>query len=762
MDLTRLLRPRSIAVVGASERDDSYAGETLLNLRGAGFAGPVWGVNPKRSSAHGFPCFPSLSELPEPPDAVVVGIPAAAVPEVVDEAGSLGCGGVIVYGAGFGEVPMGAGHERRLREAAERHSLPVCGPNGNGIVAVHSKAAMWGDTLGPLEAGPVALVSQSGNVGVNALATRRGLRWHTVVSCGNSVAVDPAAWVAELARDESVRSIALYLEADGDGALLCDALAECRDHGVGVTVLKVGESPAGAAAAAAHTGAVAGDQRVFRALVEEAGGAWAEDVHDLLELAKALAVPKQGGRAGGSRAGSALGDTGSAPGRPRGADSVAAPGLAVLTCSGGDSALAADECARMGLSLPRLSDGTAARLRELLPDAATVGNPLDYTALIWGDVERLRDIVVTVGEDPAIDRVLVFYDQAGDVAADDSGRAASWAAVRDGIRLGAQASGVPVMVSSTLPELLNEEAALTFLDAGVPAVAGLRTGLCCAAALEAPPADPARLREIASAARAAAAAPSSATAGASSAAATPAPAPALPNGRRWLSEHEAKELVRSAGVPVVEGRLVADEEDAVVALSELGGHVAVKLSAPSLQHKADLGALVLGVATEEGVREAHRRLTALAIDGAEVLVERMAGPGAELIVAARADAVVPALVVGAGGIWTEALGDAAVVPLPAAPERVEAAIRGLRAAALFSGGRGRPALDVPAAARLAAAAGDLLLAHGLELIELNPVLVHEQGALAVDAVAAAPEAPAPTPGASAPEASGPTPDVAAP
>ena len=708
MDLTRLLRPRSIAVVGASERDDSYAGETLLNLRGAGFAGPVWGVNPKRSSAHGFPCFPSLSELPEPPDAVVVGIPAAAVPEVVDEAGSLGCGGVVVYGAGFGEVPMGAGHERRLREAAERHSLPVCGPNGNGIVAVHSKAAMWGDTLGPLEAGPVALVSQSGNVGVNALATKRGLRWHTVVSCGNSVAVDPAAWVAELARDKGVRSIALYLEADGDGALLCDALAECLEHGVGIAVLKVGESPAGAAAAAAHTGAVAGDQRVFRALVEEAGGAWAEDVHDLLELAKALAVPAQT--------------------LPKGSDPL--EGLAVLTCSGGDSALAADECARMGLSLPPLSDETAARLRELLPDAATVGNPLDYTALIWGDVERLRDIVVTVGEDPAIDRVLVLYDQAADVAAEDSGRAASWAAVREGIRLGAQESRVPVMVSSTLPELLNEDAALTFLDAGVPAVAGLRTGLRCAAALGAAPADPARLREVAAAARIT-------------------PLDSM-NGRRWLSEHEAKELVRSAGVPVVEGRLVADEEDAVVALSELGGHVAVKLSAPSLQHKADLGALVLGVATEAGVREAHRRLTALAIDGAEVLVERMAAPGAELIVAARADAVVPALVVGAGGIWTEALGDAAVVPLPASAERVEAAIRGLRAAALFGGGRGRPALDVPAAARLAAAAGALLLDHGLELIELNPVLVHERGALAVDAVAVAPEAPAAPPGAAAP------------
>ena len=687
MDLARVLRPRSVAVVGASERDDSYAGETLLNLRAAGFEGSVWGVNPNRTEAHGFPCFPSLSELPEVPDAVVVGIPAAGVADVVEEAGALGCGGAVVYGAGFGEVALGADHERRLREAAARHSLPVCGPNGNGIVALHSGAAMWGDTLRPLEPGAVALVSQSGNVAVNALASRRGVRFHTVVSCGNSVAVDPAQWMAALARDDGVRSIALYLEGDGDGALMCEALAECAGRGVRVAVLKAGESTAGAAAAAAHTGAVAGDQRVFRALVEEAGGAWAEDVHDLLEIAKTQAV--SAAPAGG--------------------------GLAILTCSGGDSALAADECARLGLRLPLLAEDTAARLRSLLPDAATVGNPLDYTALIWGDVELLSDIIVSVGDDPSIDRILIFYDQAT-----DAGRGGSWAAVREGIRLGASRCPVPVMVSSTLPELLDEDAALTFIDAGVAAVAGLRTGLACTAAVLTPPGDPARLREMAVAARAVAAPPAAA------------------NGSRWLSEHEAKELLRAASLPVVDGRVVSGEDDAVVALSELGGHVAVKLSAPSLQHKADVGALFLGVRTEEAARSAHRDLVALGVEGAHVLVERMAPPGAELLVAARADAVVPCLVVGAGGVWTEALDDVAVVPLPATPERVEAALRTLRSAALFTGGRGQEALDVGAAARLAVAAGEILLSSGLELLELNPVLVHERGAVAVDAVAVAP------------------------
>jgi len=685
VDLSRLLHPRTIAVVGATDRDGSYAGETLLNLKRLGYAGTVWGVNPGREDAHGIPCFRALRDLPSAPDAVVVAIPAAGVPAAVAEAGEIGCGGAVVYGAGFGEVATGAGLERQLADAAARHELPVCGPNGNGIVALHERAALWGDALLPLEAGRVALVSQSGNVAVNALATRRGLRLHTVVSCGNAVGLDPAEWILALAEEDEVGSIAVYLEADGDGERLCEALARCAERGVGVAVLKVGASAAGAVAAAAHTGAVAGDQRVFRALVEEAGAAWAADVHELLELAKVLAVP--------------------------GARPARTGGLAVLTCSGGDSALAADECERMGLALPALDPATAERLRELLPDAATVGNPLDYTALIWGEVETLRDIVAVTAADPAIDQLLVLYDQPAGI---EGAPGESWSAVREGILAGAAASRAPVALASTLPELLDDAAAVRFAAAGVPPVAGLRTGLECVAALRQPPGDAARLRAI-------------------GAAAASRPAAAPRDG--WLAEHEAKQLLRAARLPVVEGRLVADEEDAVAALGELGGPVALKLSAPSLRHKSDAGALALDLREEAELRAAHRRLGELDFDDGRILVERMAPAGAELLVSARMEGVVANLVIAAGGLWTELLADAAVVPLPASPESIEQAIRSLRTAPLLTGGRGRQPLDVAAAARLAAAAGALLVEAQLELIELNPVFVHEQGVTVVDALA---------------------------
>jgi acetate---CoA ligase (ADP-forming) len=208
----------------------------------------------------------------------------------------------------------------------------------------------------------------------------------------------------------------------------------------------------------------------------------------------------------------------------------------------------------------------------------------------------------------------------------------------------------------------------------------------------------------------------------------------------WLSEQHAKELLSGAGVTVVEGRVVSDEDDAVRALAELGGHIALKLSAPRIQHKSDVGAIELGLRSEAEVRSAFARLAALplALSGdaaASVLAERMAAPGLELIVAARADAIVPALVVGLGGVWTEMLGDVAIVPLPASAARIETAVRSLRGAPLLTGARGSAPVAVAAAARLAERVGEILIEESLDLIELNPVFVSPDGAVAIDAIA---------------------------
>ena len=248
----------------------------------------------------------------------------------------------------------------------------------------------------------------------------------------------------------------------------------------------------------------------------------------------------------------------------------------------------------------------------------------------------------------------------------------------------------------------------------MPAIAGLRAALLCARALRRPLADPARLREIAAAARRA----------------------ATTGGHEWLDEAATKELLRAGGVAVPDGETATDADAAVAVAERIGWPVALKLSGPEIRHKSEAGALALGIADERALRDACDRLRSGPNGhGSRLLVERMAEPGTELLVAARADAVVPCLVVGLGGIWTESLDDVAVIPLPASAARVEAALRSLRGGAVLTGGRGRQALAVGAVAELAARAGELLLEHGLSLLELNPVTVNEDDAVALDALA---------------------------
>jgi acyl-CoA synthetase (NDP forming) len=694
-DLDRMLAPASVAVVGATDRPGSYAAEALLNLGKVGFSGPVWGVNPRRSEVLGFPCVPSVAELPQAVDAVIVAIPADGVPAAIEQAGARGCGGAVVFSAGFGEVRSGDALQAAVVDAADRYRLPVCGPNCNGIVAPGRHIALWGDTLEVTAPGAVALVSQSGNIAVNALATRRGLRFHTVIASGNQAVLDAADYLTWLAAAGDLGAVALYLEDDG-GARLCDGLAACADASVPVVVLKVGSTSAGAAAASAHSGALAGDQRVFRSVIEEAGAVWAADVHELLELSKTLAVPRR---------------------QPRPRERAGAPGIAIMTCSGGDSAQGADEAQLLGLSLPPLASATLARLAELLPTAATAGNPLDYTAVIWGEVETLAELVRALGTDPAVDLVVVFYDQPhGMVGA----AAQSWAAVREAVVLGAARSPVATLVSSTLPELLDDGAAWEMIGAGVPAVAGLRTGLRCAAAMlgagQRQP-DGERLRSIAATARRGQAAGSAAGAG------------------LWLPEHEGKALLRTAGVPVADGVVVDSLEAAIAARAALGGAITLKLSAASVQHKSEIGGIALDLSGDDDVAVSFASLATLALehDGV-VLAERMAAPGGlELIVAAHRDGIVPALVIGLGGIWTELLDDVCVLPLPFDEARIRAGLAGLRGASLLFGGRGRPGVDVGALVAVAKSIGEVFVERSLEVVECNPVFVSERGAIALDA-----------------------------
>jgi acetyl-CoA synthetase len=708
-DPTRLLAPRSVAVVGASDRAGSYGDNVLRNIAAAGFAGRVWGVNPGREEVHGRPCLPRLLDLPEPVDAVVIAIPAARVAGVLDEAVERGCGGAIVLSAGFGEVEATAGLERELAEIALSGGLPLCGPNCNGIISLGSRAPLWGDSVEELSKGGVALISQSGNLAVNALGLRRGIGFHTVVSTGNQAVLDASDWIDAVAGLDGVRSIALFLEADGDGAHLARALGRCTQRGIGVAVLKVGSSEAGMRAAGAHTGALAGDQRVFSTLLGEAGAAEARDPQELLELARCLAQ---------------------APRRPLGREG----GLAILTCSGGDSGLAADLAEEEGLELPGLAPRTCEQLGELLPSAATVGNPLDYTSMLWDDLGVLESVTETVGSDPGIDQLLLLFDMPAGLS--ETSRPV-WDAVRRALLAGAERGDAEPLLASTMPDLLDPESALELAERGVAAAAGLREAIRCVKALRAPRPDASRLDEIATAAERARDRP--ARDGGADARTRAEGRDCDGDEEGWLSEAESKRLLDHGGISVPRGGEAADADAAVAIAGEIDGPVAVKLSSPGLRHKSEAGALALGLEGEEQVRAACVRLLALPeVENATLLVEAMVDGDAELIVAARRDGVVPAVMVGLGGVWAETLDDVAIVPLPARPERVEQAIRGLRGASALAGGRGGPPLDLAAAADLGSRLGDLLLDEDLDLIEVNPALLGRKACVAVDAIARRP------------------------
>ncbi len=269
-------------------------------------------------------------------------------------------------------------------------------------------------------------------------------------------------------------------------------------------------------------------------------------------------------------------------------------------------------------------------------------------------------------------------------------------------------------MASTLPELTDGDIAQELAAHGIASVGGVSTAILCARELRRSHASPERLRAIASKVT-----------------------PNRTDPGLWLSEAGTKGLLHAAGVPVPEGRRARSAEECVRLAKGIEWPVALKLSGPTIQHKSDVGALALGIATEaELADEAARILSLPEALGAELLVEEMAPPGGiELIVAARADGVVPALVIGLGGIWTEALDDVIVIPLPASPARVEEALGSLRGSKLLQGGRGNPGVDVAAVAIAATRISELMLEEDLSLVEVNPLLAGPNGVVAVDALA---------------------------
>lgn len=673
MSLGRLLRPRSVAFVGgaiaAAARDECEA---------AGFGGPVYAVHP-RGELGGRPAFRSVAELPEAPDGAFVAVNAAATVEVVRELAAIGAGGAACYAAGFSEAGTeeGAALEDALRQAAG--GMPVLGPNCYGAIDLVGGAGLW-PVPWPHERRErgVAVVLQSGNLGINVTMSQRSLPLAFVASIGNQAVVELAEVVDAYLELEEVTGIGIYLEGLRDVPRFAAAAARALERGVPLAVCKAGVSSLGRELTLTHTASLAGSDDLYDALFRRYGVARARTIPELLETLKALVSvgPLRGRR------------------------------VFVFTCSGAESALAADLADANGLELPQPPPATRERLVEALPEFALVSNPLDYNSALWGLEEPLLRVFSTALADQVDAALLVIdYPLPGMAYAADVDRAIA-AHVR-----ACAGAGVPAAVASTLPESLHAHAREDLLARGAAPLQGLAEAFAALGAC-------ARLGE-----RLRAGLPAPLTS-----------VSTLAGEARLLDEAASKGLVAPFGLAVPEGRLVPPSE-APAAAAALGFPVAAKLCSPELPHKAAAGAVSLGLRDEAEVAAAVEAMLAanpgLPLSG--VLVERMVeGAVCELLVGALHDpAFGHVLLVGSGGGLVELVADARPLLLPATREDVEEVLASLRVAPLLARGDAAAAVD----AALALARAVEAHADRLAEIDVNPLLVLERGAVAADVLA---------------------------
>ena len=681
MRLQRLLHPRSIAFIGGSE-----CAIALERTQALGFEGRIWAVNPRRPQLGGVPTIPSITDIDGSPDAAFIALPRALTPEAVAALRALGCGGAVIYAAGFAETGD-LDRQRALLEAAD--GMPLLGPNCYGFINTTARVALWPDehALSPVERG-VALVTQSGNIGCNLTMMQRGLPIAALLTLGNQADVDIAAAVDAFAQDPRITAIGLHIEGLRDPQAFAAAAARAQAAGKPVIALKTGRSPQGARIALSHTASMAGEDRICEALFERYGVARVPTLSALVETLKLLHF---GGPITGRR-------------------------LVSLSCSGGEAALVADLAPAHGLSFPPFSEAAARGVAATLNDLVHIDNPLDYHTFIWNQREALENTFAAAmagGFDTAL---LILDTPTHPAMKPDSWlvTARAWAAAQR--RVGARA-----VVVATLPEGMPPRLADELGAAGIAPLIGIEDALSALAAAAAIGERYAR--------------PVAAL-----------PWPTGPTSRampddglnaattgRVVRESEAKALLARYGlvVPMTAECALADAPQVAAGI---GFPVVLKISDESIAHKSDVGGVALGLRSADEVTAAAGRMVAL---GDRVLVEQMVGGAvAELIVGVVRDPQFGfALLIGAGGVLAELITDSVTLLLPATHEDIERAVKRLRVWTLIEGHRGRKG-DPDSVLRAIEAIADFAEAHRDDLLELdvNPLLVLPDRAVAVDAL----------------------------
>ncbi|WP_433868735.1 acetate--CoA ligase family protein [Saccharopolyspora sp. CA-218241] len=690
--IQKLLHPRSIAVLGASDNPIKLSGRPVDLLKRFGYTGRVLPVNERRSEVQGLPAYRSLDDIDGDIDLAMVMLPAEQAVEGLRDCARRGIPAAIVAAAGFAETgERGAELQRRLEGAIAETGIRVLGPNCLGMISLRDRAmptftsAMDEDV--DLHEGPVAFVSQSGAFGtfIFSAAQRAGLGISHFLNTGNEADLSVAEILGGLVETEDVSVLMAYLEGVSGGDRLVEVARRAHELDKPILAVKVGRSEAGARAAASHTASLAGADAVFDGVAAQHGIIRLDGLEPLLDAAQLFA----GGR------------------RTRGRR------ITTLSLSGGAGVLMADVAAEHGLRVEPWDAEWQRRMAEVIPAFGSPRNPVDLTATLISEPDLLRRALAVATEHPGTDMIAVLLGNA------DKGSEQ----LIDAIEQAHRASDRPVVVvwtggSGRPRQRLQELGIPCYTDPGRAAAA---MGALADHSLRPPLSAPVRPADI------------------DDRVVRAVLTEVREQGRTQLDEHESTRLIAAYGVRCAGAFPAADPDAAVAAARELGGPVAVKLLSHRIAHKSDVGGVRLGLTEESEVRAAAEDLLRIAGD-ARVLVQRMAGGGTELIAGIKRDpAFGPVVVVGLGGVLVEVLADsrAAIAPLDhAAAERL---LRSLRGSRVFDGLRGEPARDLAAAAdvvvRLSWLAADL--ADDVAELDVNPLLLGAEGAgaVAVDCLA---------------------------
>ncbi len=704
-----LLSPRSVAVFGASTREDSVAGVIYANLRKSGFTGPVYPVNPKYDTLLGEKCYAYASDLPETPDLAIIATPASTVAQIMDECGKRGVRNVVVLSAGFREIgPKGIELEEAIVSMAEKHGIRFIGPNCLGVqrpsIGLNATFA-----LGTALPGDLALVSQSGALCTAMLdwAESHDIGFSSVISTGASADLDFGEILDYLAYDPKTKGILLYIEGIRDARRFMSALRNVSRLKP-IVMIKVGRHEAGSKAAQSHTGALAGSDAVFDALVRRAGVVRVKTITQLFACARALSthIKPSGNR------------------------------LAIVTNGGGPGVMATDLAIDVGVKLAELSETTLEKLNQALPSTWSHGNPID----IIGDAgaARYQAALEACLADPGVDGVLAMLTPQAMTKPTEAAQAvievakesdkpvlACWmgeSQVAEGRRLFKEA-GIPYF---TTPEPAVE--VFSFLSAFYENQRLLMQTPASLSHEAEPDVEGARLIVES----------------------------ALAEGRHTLTEVESKSLLACFHIPVAQTLIARDATEAMLMAQQMGFPVVMKINSQQISHKSDVGGVRLGLSSGQAVRgafmgmmtEVKKHQPDAKLDG--VVIEPMVTrPNArEVLIGVATDPVLgPVIMFGAGGVDVEAVQDRAVALPPLNQCLADDLIKRTRVHKLLGKFRNRPAVDITALEKILLRVSEMVCAlPWLEELDINPLLVDEHGALAADArIIIRPRAPAADP-----------------